>query len=137
MSYVEDDHKRAFSLSRWADVYLAGYTLVQLCLNLHSQGGAATIIGKQLASLAACLDPFRLRPRDAGTDNQPALSIFLWQNGASFETTMNEYTSAEFPAGIDPRRPAILKAFNNSGNTVNRTLPERIDLGPLDIFDTS
>lgn len=36
----------ALSLLRWGDIYLAGYTLVQACLNLHSQGGAATVIGK-------------------------------------------------------------------------------------------
>lgn len=46
LSYVEGDMKTAISLSRWADVYLAGYTLVQACLNLHSQGGAATVPGK-------------------------------------------------------------------------------------------
>ena len=46
LSYVDRDTKTGFSLSRWADVYLAGYTLIQACLNLHSQGGAATVISK-------------------------------------------------------------------------------------------
>ena len=44
---------------------------------------------------------------------------------------MNEYTSARFPAGIDPRRPATLKAFgvlNSSMDTVNGTILEGMDL---------
>lgn len=49
MSYVEGDSKTGISLSRWANVYLAGYNLVQACLNLHSQGGAATVLGKLCA----------------------------------------------------------------------------------------
>lgn len=62
--------------------------------------------------------------------------MFLWQNGAVFDSTMNKYTSAPFPAGIDPRTPAILKAFgtfNNSVDTFNRTLPEGLDI----IYPTS
>ena len=38
---------------------------------------------------------------------------------------MNEYMSAAFTAGIDPRSPGILKvlgAFNSSGHTINNTL---------------
>ena len=38
---------------------------------------------------------------------------------------MNEYMSAAFTGGIDPRTPGILKvlgAFNSSGDTVNSTL---------------
>ena len=46
LSYVEGNSKTALSLSRWADIYLVGYSLVQACLNLHSQGGAGTVIGK-------------------------------------------------------------------------------------------
>ena len=46
LSYVDGNSKTGLSFSRWANVYLAGYTLVQTCLNLHSQGGAATINGR-------------------------------------------------------------------------------------------
>ncbi|KAL9074319.1 MAG: hypothetical protein Q9161_002305 [Pseudevernia consocians] len=109
LSHVDGNSKTALSLSRWADVYLAGYTLVQACLNLHSQGGAATVI-----------DAF----------GRPALTMFLWQNGAVFDNVINMYTSAPFPAGIDPRVPAILKAFgssNSSVDTFNGTTPEEVD----------
>lgn len=43
---------------------------------------------------------------------------------------MNNYTSAAFPAGIDPRTPEIVKAlgsFNGSVEILNGTLPEGID----------
>ena len=56
--------------------------------------------------------------------------MFLWRTGTSFDTTMNKYTSAAYPAGIDPRHPAILRAFgtlNSSVDTVNGTIPEGID----------
>lgn len=110
LSYVEGNSKTALSLSRWADIYLVGYSLVQACLNLHSQGGAGTVIG---------------------TYGQPVLTMFLWQNGAIFENTINKYTSASFSAGIDPTTPAILKVFgpvDGSVDTSNGTLPEGINL---------
>ena len=50
MNYVDGRSKRGTSLSRWVDIYLAGYNLMQACLNLHSQGGAATIGGKSLTA---------------------------------------------------------------------------------------
>lgn len=56
--------------------------------------------------------------------------MFLWENGALFDSMMNKYTSAPFPAGIDPRSPAILKvftAFNSSVDTFNGTILEGID----------
>lgn len=43
MTYVDGRAERGTSLSRWGDIFYAGYTLTQACLNLHSQGGAATI----------------------------------------------------------------------------------------------
>ena len=52
-SFVEGTSKRTVSLARWSEVYLAGYYLVQVCVNLHSQGGAATVKGKSLSTLAA------------------------------------------------------------------------------------
>ena len=73
----------------------------------------------------------RLRPRGADADDRPALTVFLWRNGASFDTTMNEYMSAAFTGGIDPRNPGILKllgAFNSSGDTVNSTLSAGIEV---------
>ena len=60
--------------------------------------------------------------------------MFLWQNRAAFDSTMNRYMSAPFPAGIDPREPAIVKAFgpyNNSVDAFNGTLPEGIEFGHL------
>lgn len=109
LSYVEGKSKTAVSFSRWADIYLAGYSLIQACLNLHSQGGAATIIG---------------------VSGLPVLTMFLWKNGATFDSTINKYTSAPFPAGIDPRTPEVVKAFGPFNSTVhifNDTLPEGID----------
>lgn len=56
--------------------------------------------------------------------------MFLWRNGAVFDNTMNKYTSAAFPAGIDPRFPAILKAFgpfNKTLDTFNGTLFQGIE----------
>ena len=56
--------------------------------------------------------------------------MFLWRTGTSFDTTMNKYTSAAYPAGIDPRDPAILRAFgtlNSSVDTVNGTMPEGVN----------
>ena len=38
----------------------------------------------------------------------PALSIFVWQDGAAFDGRMNDYMSAQFPAGIDPRSAMAL-----------------------------
>lgn len=56
-----------------------------------------------------------------GITGNPALSVFVWQNGAGFDRTMNSYMSAPFPAGIDPRNPwmlqskfAFLGKFDNS-----------------------
>ena len=52
--------------------------------------------------------------------------MFLWQNGSPFDSTMNKYTSAAFPTGIDPRTPAILEAFgafNSSLDSFIATLP--------------
>ncbi|CAF9943552.1 MAG: hypothetical protein ALECFALPRED_000603 [Alectoria fallacina] len=65
-----------------------------------------------------------------GAYGRPVLTLFLWKNGASFDRIMNKYTSAPYPAGIDPRTPIILKAFNalnSSVNILNGTLPEGID----------
>ena len=57
--------------------------------------------------------------------------MFLWENGAIFDATINKYMTAAFPAGIDPRFPAILKMLatsNSSVDTLNGTVPEGIDL---------
>ena len=57
--------------------------------------------------------------------------MFLWENGAAFDVTMNKYMTAAFPVGIDPRYPAILKTlatFNSSVDILNGTVPEGIDL---------
>lgn len=73
--------------------------------------------------------PFRPDSHKDGADGRNALTMFLWQNGAAFDSVMNKYTSAPFPAGIDPRTPHILKtfeAFNSSVNTPNDTLPEGV-----------
>ncbi len=35
----------------------------------------------------------------------PTLSVFVWQNGARFDRTINDYMSAPFPVGIDPSNP--------------------------------
>ena len=67
----------------------------------------------------------------ADARGHPGLTLFLWENGATFDDTMNKYTSADFPAGIDPRFPAILKSFgpfNRTVDTFNGTLPEGIDV---------
>ena len=40
----------------------------------------------------------------------PALSVYVWQDGAYFDTTMNYYMNAPFPAGIDPSNPRILQS---------------------------
>ena len=67
---------------------------------------------------------------EADIHGHPALTMFLWQSGARFDTIMNMYTSAGFPVGIDPRLPSNLKAFgsfSNSVDTSNRTLSEGID----------
>lgn len=77
----------------------------------------------------------------AGTDGYPALTMFLWQNRAAFDSTMNRYMSAPFPAGIDPREPAILKVFgpyNSSVDAFNGTLPEGIEFGrPMPLVKAS
>ena len=54
-SYVEGSYRRAISIARWSDIYLAGYYLVQVCVHLHSQGGAATVKGKSLSTLTVLL----------------------------------------------------------------------------------
>ena len=54
-SYVEGDYKRAASIVRWSNIYLAGYYLVQACVNLHSQGGAAVVKGKSLSIFTTLL----------------------------------------------------------------------------------
>lgn len=52
-----------------------------------------------------------------GVVGSPALSVFVWQDGAEFDRTMNDYMSAPFPAGIDPGYPATLqKSFYFLGN---------------------
>ena len=51
MSYVDGPSQKRTPLSRWANVYLAGYTLMQACLNLHSRGGAAMVDGNFSAAL--------------------------------------------------------------------------------------
>ena len=45
-----------------------------------------------------------------GIAGSPALSVFVWQDGAEFDRTMNQYMSAPFPAGIDPGNPATLQS---------------------------
>lgn len=40
----------------------------------------------------------------------PALSVFVWQDGAEFDQTINNYMSAPFPTGIDPGNPATLQS---------------------------
>jgi len=40
----------------------------------------------------------------------------MWKNGAIFETVLNRYTSAAFPAGVDPRHPASLQVFSSNGS---------------------
>ena len=39
----------------------------------------------------------------------PALSIFIWEDGANFDRTMNDYMSAQFPAGIDASNPFMVR----------------------------
>ena len=67
--------------------------------------------------------------------------MFLWENGAAFDATMNKYMTAAFPAGIDPRSPAILKmlaTFNSSVDTLNGTVPEGIDLiSPVSLVNSN
>lgn len=75
---------------------------------------------------------FMLSPHGIGPDGRATLTMFLWRNGAPFDTIMNRHSSAAFQAGIDPRNPTILRAtnaFNNSMNDVNGTLPGRIEQG--------
>ena len=57
--------------------------------------------------------------------------MFIWENGAAFDATINKYMTAAFPAGIDPRFPAIVKmlaTFNSSVDTLNGTVSEGINL---------
>ena len=44
-----------------------------------------------------------------GKLDTPTLSIFVWQDGAGFDRTMNNYMSTEFPAGIDPSNPLVVQ----------------------------
>lgn len=45
-----------------------------------------------------------------GMLGSPALSVFVWQDGAEFDQTMNNYMNAPFPTGIDPSNPAVLQS---------------------------
>ena len=63
MSYVEGFYKSTVSIARWSDVYRTAYYLVQVCVNLHSQGGAAIVKGKSLSTHTALLKFLILRPR--------------------------------------------------------------------------
>ena len=63
-------------------------------------------------------------------DEVPALTIFMWQNGAPFDDVLARYTSASLPTGIDPNFPSVVQtlgALNGSLNVLahagNITLP--------------
>ena len=52
-----------------------------------------------------------------GVQDSPALSVFVWQDGAPFDLMMNRYMSAQLPAGIDPIDPMTLQSnFLSLGN---------------------
>ena len=41
----------------------------------------------------------------------------MWENGAPFESVLNAYTSAAFPAGIDPSKPGGILAFSSNASS--------------------
>ena len=52
-----------------------------------------------------------------GVDDSPALSIFVWQDGTGFDQIWNNYMSAPYTQGIDPRNPAVVRdSFPLLGN---------------------
>lgn len=51
-----------------------------------------------------------------GVHDAPALTMFMWESGAVFETVLNIYTSSRFPAGIDPRAPGSMQIFQSVGS---------------------
>ena len=60
----------------------------------------------------------------------PTLTIFMWQNGASFEAPLAQYISSPPPSGIDPNLPRQLQTFGAPNGSVdmlrsagNMTLP--------------
>ena len=34
--------------------------------------------------------------------------MFVWQDGANFDGTMNDYMSAQLPVGVDPSNPVTI-----------------------------
>lgn len=52
----------------------------------------------------------------------PALSVFLWKDGAPFDKTFNSYMSAGFPAGIDPASPMGVLGNSSFQKTATKML---------------
>ena len=66
----------------------------------------------------------------------PALSFFVWANGAPFEEVINGYTSSNFPSGIDPRSSEVLQIlgkFNGSAGLDNSSSNESYSAYPSNV----
>lgn len=74
---------------------------------MFNAGGAAVVQGKSTS--------YQLRPSSSKKDfsdtsarlrkdsqGRPALSVFIWQDGAAFDWRMNDYMISEFPTPPDP-----------------------------------
>lgn len=89
LSYAHGDAGIAVSATQWLRIFAAGLQTLMSCLASNHRGGVA-VVNSMLGS--------------------PALSVFVWQDGAEFDQTMNNYMNAPFPTGIDPSNPAVLQS---------------------------
>ncbi|KAL6722321.1 hypothetical protein ACLMJK_001428 [Lecanora helva] len=95
LSYAHDGSWLSVSASRWTDVDDRAAQLIATCLEENKQGGAITV---------------------NNVEGTASLSLFLWQDGAPFDNVMNQYMSANYPAGIDPitTEVSVLNSSNSA-----------------------
>ncbi|KAL2046437.1 hypothetical protein N7G274_001884 [Stereocaulon virgatum] len=98
LSFVHGHFHIYVSLASWNAVANAAMATLQLCLHRYGQGGAGTV---------------------TSAHGVQTLTVFIWKNGSPFEDTLNDYTSAAFPFGIDPTNPTILKIAKNISDGMN------------------
>ena len=62
----------------------------------------------------------------------PAVSMFVWMNGAQFQDVLNAYMSVRYPRAIDPKQPTgnfngSASLGNNSSSVSYSAYPQNLD----------
>ncbi|KAL9010335.1 MAG: hypothetical protein Q9173_004719 [Seirophora scorigena] len=95
-SYPGTQTPTSTPLIAWPAVHEAGTSIAAACLSIN-QGGTAVV---------------------NGIENNPALGMFVWQDGADFQWLMNHDMGYAIPPGLNPNPPtAFLRELKANAST--------------------